>query len=212
MIEKGLNIIEFIQHPLILNDHSMSLAQIAFLKSAYGLPLTDMELEMYCRGTGREKYLPREERELTLLGGRRGGKTGKLGARIALYEACRDHRIPRGERAYVMLIAPVIAQAKIAFDYILKDIYSSSILSEKIAKVGKNEIHLKNGIVIGCYACSFVTVRGRAAVTIICDEVCFWRNEGTSVHCDEEVLAALRPTMATFLTSKIVKISTPNVK
>src|ERR1700680_2533022 len=91
MIRQGLNIIEFIQHPLILNDHSMSLAQIAFLKSAYGLPLTDIELEIYTRGTGREKYLPREERELTLLGGRRGGKTGKLGARIALYEACRDH-------------------------------------------------------------------------------------------------------------------------
>src|SRR6202171_3821148 len=135
MIEQGLNIIEFIQHPLILNDQSMSPSQIAFLKSAYGLPLTDMELEIYCRGTGREKYLPREERELTLLGGRRGGKTGKLGARIALYEACRDHRIPRGERAYVMLIAPVIAQAKIAFDYILKDIYGSLISAKKDGRV-----------------------------------------------------------------------------
>src|SRR6266700_7176007 len=191
MIEQALNIIDFIRHPSIVNDQAMSLAQIAFLKSAYGLPLTDMELGIYCRGTGRQIYVPREQRELTLLGGRRGGKTGKLGARIALYEAFRDHQIPRGERAYVMLIAPVIAQAKIAYDYILKDIYGSSVLSKKVAKVGKNEIELKNGIVIGCYPCSFITVRGRAAVTIVCDEVCFWRNEATSVHCDEEVLAAL---------------------
>ena len=114
---------------------------------------------------------------MTLLGGRRGGKTGKLAARIALYEAFRDHRVPRDERAYVMLVAPVIAQAKIAFNFIRKDIYSSRILSSKIAKVRGNEIELKNGIVIGCYACSQITVRGRAAVTIVCDEICFWRNE-----------------------------------
>jgi hypothetical protein len=71
---------------------------------------------------------------------------------------------------------------------------------------------LKNGIIIGCYACSRITVRGRAAVAIICDEICFWRNEVTSVACDEEVLAALRPAMATFPTSKLIKISTPNAK
>jgi hypothetical protein len=212
IIWKRLNIIDFIRHPQILNDQTMSLGQTAFLKVAYGLPLSDAELEMFRRGTGREIYVPLEQRLVTLLGGRRGGKTGKLAARIALYEACRDHRIPRGERAYVMLIAPVIAQAKIAFDYILKDLLNSPILSKKIAKVSRYEIELKNGIIIGVYACSRITVRGRAAVVIICDEICFWRNEVTSVACDEEVLAALRPSMATFPTSKLIKISTPYVK
>ena len=139
MITQALNIIDFIRHPSILNDQTMSLSQTAFLKSAYGLALNEVEMEIYRRGTGREIYFPCEQRETTLLGGRRGGKTGKLGARIALYEACRDHRIPRGERAYVMLIAPVVAQAKIAFNYILNDFYSSPILSLKIAKVGRNE-------------------------------------------------------------------------
>jgi hypothetical protein len=212
IIKRGLTIIDFIQHPQILNDQTMSPSQIAFLKSVYGLPLTDEEFQIYRRGTGREKYVPREQREVTLQGGRRGGKTGKLGAPIALYEAFRDHRIPRGERGYVMLIAPTIAQAMIAFQFILNDILNSPILSSKIAKVRKNEIQLKNGIVIGCYACSRITVRGRAAIAIICDEICFWRNEVTSVACDEEVLAALRPSMATFPNSKLIKISTPNVK
>jgi hypothetical protein len=212
IISQRLSIIDFIRHPQILNDQTMSLGQSAFLKSTYGLPLSEAELEMFCRGTGREIYVPREQRLISLVGGRRGGKTGKIAARSALFEACRDHQIPRGERAYVLLVAPVIAQAKIAFDYILKDIYSSPLLSSKIAKVGRNEIELKNGIIIGCYACSRITVRGRAAVAIVCDEICFWRNEVTSVACDEEVLAALRPSMATFPTSKLIKISTPNVK
>jgi hypothetical protein len=200
IVSQRLNTMDFIRHPQILNDQTMSPSQSAFLKSTYGLPLNDVELEIFRRGTGRETYVPQEQRHVTLLGGRRGGKTGKLAARIALYEACRDHRIPRGERGYVMLIAPVIAQAKIAYDYILKDIYSSPLLSSKIVKIGTNEIELKNGIIIACYACSRITVRGRAAVAIICDEICFWRNEVTSVHCDAEVLAALRPSMATSLT------------
>jgi hypothetical protein len=212
IISQRLNIIDFIRHPQILNDQTMSVAQCAFLKVTYGLPLSDAELEKFRRGTGRETYVPREQREETLLGGRRGGKTCKLAARIALYEAFRIHRIPRGERGYIMVVAPVIAQAKITFDSMLEDLLNSPVLSSKIAKVRQNEIELKNRIVIGCYPCSYITVRGRAAVTIICEEFCFWRNEVTSVHCDEEVLAALRPMLATFITGKIIKISTPNLK
>jgi hypothetical protein len=209
---QGLNIIDFIRNPLILNDQTMSPSQSAFLKSAYGIPLNEDELEIYRRGTGREEYAFVEQRELTLMGGRRGGKTGKLGARIATFEAFRDHGIPRGERAFVMIIAPTLAQAKIAFDFIVSDITKSPVLSRKISKIRRNEIVLKNGITIGCYACSRVTVRGRAAIAIICDEICFWRNEDTSVSCDEEVLAALRPTMATFPLAKLIKISTPASK
>ena len=74
IIKRGLTIIDFIQHPQILNDQTLSPSQTAFLKSIYGLPLDDVELEIYRRGTGRETYVPREQREETLLGGRRGGK------------------------------------------------------------------------------------------------------------------------------------------
>ena len=53
-MDKPLNIIEFIQHPDVLNDQSLSAAQMTCLKSVYGLLLTDQELEIYRRGTGRE--------------------------------------------------------------------------------------------------------------------------------------------------------------
>ncbi len=56
-IEQDLNIIDFIRHPSILNDQSMSLSQIVFLKSVYGLPLTAAEFEIYRAGTGREKRI-----------------------------------------------------------------------------------------------------------------------------------------------------------
>lgn len=212
ILEQGLTITEFIRHPHLLNDQSNSLAQDTILRSTYGIELRDAELEIYRRGTGREFYTAREQREITVLAGRRSGKTAKIGARIVLYEAFRDHRIPRGERAHVMLIAPTIAQAEIAYDYIYKDISSSPILLARVAKCRKNEIMLKNRITILCCACSSISIRGKAVVAAICDEVSFWRNEETSVHCDEEVLAALQPSMITFTTSKLVKITTPHAK
>jgi len=212
ILEQGLTISEFIRHPRLLNDQSNSVAQDAILKSTYGLELGDSELEIYRRGTGRELYVAREQREITVLAGRRSGKTAKIGARIVLYEAFRDHRMPRSERAYVMLVAPTIAQAEIAYDYIRKDILSSPILLARVAKFRKNEIVLKNGITIICCACSSISVRGTGVVAAICDEVSFWRNDETSVHCDEEVLAALRPSMITFPTSKLIKITTPHAK
>ena len=196
-IRKELTIVEFIRHPQLLNDQSNSTAQDTILKSTYGLELTEAESEIYRRATGRD-YVAREQREITTLAGRRGGKSAKIGARIALYEAFRDHHLPRGERAYVLLIASSLEQAEIAYDYICKDIRSSAILLKKVAKFRKNEIVLKNGITICCCTCSSISVRGRAVVAAICDEVCFWRNEVTSVHCDEEVLAALRPAMIQF--------------
>jgi hypothetical protein len=210
-VKKQLTILEFIRHPQLLDDQSNSTAQDTILKSTYGLELNEAESEIYRRATGRD-YVAREQREITTLAGRRGGKSAKIGARIALYEAFRDHRLPRGERAYVLLIASSLEQAEIAYDYICKDIRSSSILLKKIARFRKNEIVLKNGITICCCTCSSISVRGRSVVAAICDEVCFWRNEVTSVHCDEEVLAALRPAMIQFQKSKLIKISTPHAK
>jgi hypothetical protein len=212
ILAQGLTITEFIRHPQLLNDQSNSLAQGTILKSIYGLELSDAELEIYYRGTGREVYDAREQREITVLAGRRSGKTGKIGAPVGLYEAFRDHRIPRGERACVVLIAPTIAQAEIARDYMYNGILSSPILSARVAKCRKNEIMLKSRITILCCACSSISLRGMAVVAAILDEVSFMRNEQTSVHCDEDVLAALRPAMITFPESKLIKITTPHAK
>jgi len=211
VLEQGLTIIEFIRHPLLLNDQSNSVAQDTILKSTYGLELNNIELEIFRRYTGRD-YVAREQVEITLLAGRKSGKTAKIGARIALYEAFRRHPIPRGEGAYVVLIAPVMDQAKLAYDYIRKDILSSPILRTKVAKFRQNRIELKNGITIMCCPCSSISIRGKAVVAAICDEVGFWRNEETSAHCDEEVLAAIRPSMITFPTRKLVKMTTPSAK
>jgi hypothetical protein len=209
MISQQLNIIEFIKHPELLNDQSLSVAQQAFLKATYGLALNSEELEIYQRATGRSEIVLAEQNETTLIAGRRSGKTSKIGATIALYEAFRDHHLTRGDRGYVMLIAPTKNQAKIAMRFIRAYLKSSPLLRRYVARERSEEVELTNGISIACYPSSYIAVRGVSIISVVCDELAFWRHEETAANPEEEVLAALRPGMATFPTAKLIKISTP---
>ena len=209
MISQPLNIIEFITHLGLLNDQSLSVAQQAFLKSTYGLPLNSEEQEIYQRATGRLEMVLAEQNEATLIAGRRGGKTSKIAPSIALYEAFRDHRLTRGDRGYVMLIAPALYQAEIAMRFIRAYLMSSPLLMQHVARERSDEIELTNGIIIACYPCSYIAVRGFSVVCAICDEMAFWHHEETAANPEEEVLTALRPSMSTFPTAKLIKISTP---
>src|ERR1700730_11957811 len=145
MISQPLNIIEFITHPALLNDQSHSVAQRTFLKATYGLMLNAEEQEIYQRATGRSEIVPAEQNETTLIAGRRSGKTSKIGASIALYEAFRDHHLGRGDRGYVMLIGPAKYQAEIAMRYICGFLKSSPLLKRYVARERSDEVELING-------------------------------------------------------------------
>jgi hypothetical protein len=212
MSERPLDIVAFIRDPDVLNDLSHSEAQLACLKSIYGLPLTPMEMEVYQRGTGRETYDEREHTEATIIAGRRSGKTSKIAAAIACFEAFRAHGIPTGQEAHVMLLAPQIAQARIALRSIRSYLRGSPTLSKRIVKTARDEIILDNGIIIGCYASTHDGVRGRTIVAAICDEMAFWPHEETAANPEEEVIAALMPGMITVKNPKLIKISTPYAK
>jgi hypothetical protein len=209
MPEIPLNIVDFVTRLRLLGSGELSLAQRTILKATYGLELNQAELGVYQRATGREVYEPREHDEATVIVGRRGGKTSRIAAIIATFEAFRDHNLPRGERANALLVAPVTKQAQIAFDFIKNYILGSPPLKNRVGKVRTREIELKNGITIACFPCSQITIRGLSVVVAICDELGFWRDEVTAANPAEEVLRALRPAMATFERHKLIKISTP---
>ena len=204
-----LDIIQFIEHPDLLNDRSLSDTQRVILKSIYGLALNQSELEIYFTGTGRDKYDAVEQREATVIAGRRSGKTSKIAPPIAIYEAFRNHGLPEGEEAYVMLLAPQIAQAKIAFRNIRRYLRKSRILSQRIVNETKDEIRLDNGVTICCYPCSFIAVRGVTIVAAVCDEMAFWRHDSGAANPEQEIIDALHPGMANVVHPKLIKISTP---
>ena len=144
-----------------------------------------------------------------MVAGRQSGKTSKLAAPIACFEAFRDHGLPSGQEAYVMLLARQKDQARLALQSIRNYLRGSRILSKRIVRTAKYEIILDNGIIIGCYASTHDGVRGRIIVAAICDEMAFWPHEETAANPEEEVIAALLPGMITVKNAKLVKISTP---
>lgn len=203
-----LTITEFVRHPLVLNDQSQSEPQITILKSIYGMPLTEGQLEIYRRGTGRETYDAKPCEEATVIAGRRGGKT-TLAVYIALYEATRDHGLPEGQEGHIMIIAKDLKQAQGAFRSLRGKLLKSPVLSQLIRKSTRDEIILENNIVIGCFPPNHDSVRGRSLIAVICDEIAFWSQGEWAASPAEEVLAALRPGMATVDDTKLIKISTP---
>jgi phage terminase large subunit-like protein len=207
MAEIKLNIIDFVTRMKLVEPGGLTLGHRTFLKSIYGLELDVDELDFYCRATGRKVYVPREQREITAIIGRRGGKT-RLAAQIAVYEATRVHNIPPGERAFILVIAPVLDQAQIAFDYISNYMNGSPELAQFVVRERKSEIELRNGITIACRPCSKITVRGYSVVCVICDELGFWVHDETAANPEREVIAALRPATATLTNIKLIKIST----
>jgi hypothetical protein len=105
-------IVQFIQHPELLNDLSHSKTQLTVLKSLYGLPLDPEESEIFVAGTGKV-YDQQEKQEVTWIAGRRSGKTSKLAAPVAVYEAFRHHGLPNNEAGFVVLLAPTMKQAAV---------------------------------------------------------------------------------------------------
>ena len=200
---------EFVLELKLLSRDELSLAQRTALKAVYGLMLDQEELDIYRRATELLEYAGQEQSEATFICGRRSGKTTRIGALIALYEAYRYHNVPAGEHAYVVLIAPFKKQAKEAFRAIKRYINNSPILKKSVVKFRKDEIELDNGVIIACWTCSAVNVRGSSVICAICDETAFWQHEDTSANPEEEVMEGLRPGLAALTNTKLIRISTP---
>jgi hypothetical protein len=142
--------------------------------------------------------------------GRRGGKS-QVGALIAVYEAAfRDHRdkLAAGEWASVLLIAADRAQARTLLRYV-RGLFEHPMLAPLIVRETANGLELNNRTAIEVATASFKSVRGYTLAAVVCDEIAFWQSEGVSP--DAEVIAALRPALAT-LGGKLIALSSPYAK
>jgi hypothetical protein len=69
-------------------------------------------------------------------------------------------------------------------------------------------IELDNRVIIEIHSASFRRARGYTVVSALCDEIAFWKVEDSSSP-DREVLAAVRPSMATVPGSMMLCASSP---
>lgn len=179
------------------------------LIAAMGETLKDDERTLFTKLTGRAAEPGQTVEELWTVVGRRAGKT-RAAATLGCYlVGLCDHAdvLAAGERGVLPILAAATSQAERAFRHILGILQQSPQLSALIASATTDTIRLTNNIDIEVRPANFRTIRGITAVGAICDETAFWQIEG-SANPDTEILAALRPALAT-TGGPLVVISSP---
>jgi hypothetical protein len=171
----------------------------ALMASAFGLPLDPDQPALYRQCTGRTSPPSAPFRSVFMCIGRRGGKSVCMALTAAYLAIFRDWRpkLTAGERAVVLLVAGDRPQAKILYRYIV-GILNAPILNDLILNYTADSLDLKGCVTIEIATRSYRAVRGRSVCAALLDECAFWPSDDTSSDPDHEVVAAIRPAMATF--------------
>lgn len=186
-----------------------------FLKVLFGLPMTIPELKLYRKCTGRMK--PRTGKGHTegwLIVGRRGGKSFTL-ALIACYLACfRDWSpyLAPGERGTIPIICVDRRQARTIFRYIKALLTQVPALNELVERADNFTIDLTNNISIEIFSAGFRGTRGYTIIAALLDEAAYLPTDEDAANPDAEIIAALRPAMATIPGAMLLVASSPYAK
>jgi hypothetical protein len=210
-----MNVIEAIHDPHLFRPLFKDLetwrSWEVFLKSLFALPMGDEEMGLYRQCTGREEPPTAPFREAWAPTGRRSGKSF-VAALVSVYLGCfRDYKphLAPGERAMILVIAADRAQAGIIFRYVKAFLSSNRMLSKLVESEKAESIDLDNRVTIQVATCSYRSIRGFTAAAVIADEIGFWRSEVDSANPAQEVLRAIRPSLATIPESLLLCMSSP---
>jgi hypothetical protein len=183
----------------------------SILIAANGEALTDDEREAFAKLTGRAREPMEACEETYVIAGRRGGKS-RAAALKAIYASCftdYSNVLASGETGVVLCLSASQRQASVILGYVLGIMQDAPTLSSMIKSRTSDTISLRNGIDIEVRAANFRSVRGLTLVCACCDELAFWYDDSSGLaNPDSEILAALRPALAT-CDGPLVCISSP---
>ncbi len=188
-------------------------AWFAFIAALFGLPLTDKQLAIYRKHTGRTEAPSEPAKEGWLICGRRAGKSLILSI-IAVYLATfRDYRpfLQPGERATIAVIASDRKQARTILRYIGALLREVPMLAAMIERETSESFDLINSVTIEVSTASSRGTRGYTFAAVLCDEIAFWPDEFSS-DPDVEILNAVRPGLGTIDGSMLLCASSPHAK
>lgn len=182
----------------------------AFLAAVFGLPMDAAQHEIFRAHTGRQTVPTAPASEAWMVVGRRGGKS-RIAALIAVYLACcRDYRpyLAAGEVATIPIIAADRDEARTVMRYV-KAFLGSRALRGHIVRQLSESVELAGSVQIEVHTARYRAVRGYTLAGAICDEIAFWDSSESSANPDREVLAALRPGMASIPGALLCGLSSP---
>jgi hypothetical protein len=168
------------------------------LIAAMGEEFVASEMEIFTQLTGRAV-------ELWILAGRRAGKSIGIAVLASYLAACVDYRdvLAKGERGTLPILAASTTQAAQIFNF-CKGIFTQiprfanlvQSLGGRHSGVTSDTIALRNQIDIAIRPASFRTIRGLTSIAAIAEECSIWQSD-ESRNPDKEILAAVRPSLAT---------------
>ena len=144
-------------------------------------------------------------RELVLRVGRRGGKSTSL-CRVAVAEALYGgHYVAPGDTPVIALIAQDRRRSSELLVTLEAILTACDIDYKKTAEA----ITISTGKRFQVFTASISGVSGPTCICVICDEVSKWKDAETGRNPATEVLASVRPTMATVPRAKMFLSSSP---
>ena len=210
-----MNIIQAIEDPKLFGGLFKDIGTwngwLIYLSALFGLPVEGVDaMSLFGSCTGLVSWPAERIRESFVICGRRSGKSF-ISSIIAVYMACfKDWRpyLSAGEVGWIFIIAVDRTQARVIKRYVSGILNSVSVLKGLVEKETQDEIWLRNRVAIGIKTLSFRTLRGYTVLCGILEEIAFWRSE-ESANPDKEVLAAIRPALATIPDGLLIGLSTP---
>ena len=194
-------------------DRATWAAWFVFLRALFDLRMDDKDLAIFRHCTGRDLPPTGGSNEAWLICGRRAGKSITL-ALIAVYLTCfkdgSGHLSP-GERGSVMILATDRRQARVIYRYVRALLVNVPALASLVEREDTDAIVLTNGLAIEVMTAANRSVRGYTVIAALLDEAAFWRSD-ESANPDSEILAAIRPAMATIPNSMLLVASSPYAK
>lgn len=228
--------IEAFSEPLLLKKsyQQLSIGQRVVLKAIYAIPLEGDEekaiwaalngkgvyddLGFLVRTTGEVAFPTEESKDITVICGRRWGKSHEISSLMVVYEAlCGGHKAYVGARQ-----DPVILQVSQDLDtakkclrqFILDHLLESPIGTRELGDLKKSVTAdtIRLGTALITVAPPTIKIRGQAVPVCAMDELAVWPKDREAASPDFEVQRAVSPATMQFKFPKILKTSTPWTK
>jgi hypothetical protein len=177
-------------------------AHRAFVAGLSGRPMTAEERRLWDEMAGGRAPPTTAIRLLVIIKSRRIAMTQLIGGGIAPALACSDWPHLPGEEPTFLYLASDRAQSGIAFRRAVGAFEASPLLAREVVNVTANRIELRNGNVLEIGTADSASVRGRTLMGAAIDEACY-------IPSLAELMAALRPALATTPGSMLIVFSTP---
>ena len=168
------------------------------LIAAMGEALTTGERQVFEKFTGRDHEPGAPVEEFVCVKGRRAGGSRSQSVLSTYIAGCCSHTsLVPGERGIILIVAADQRQATVILDYIEANFKQSPILAQLVEARIARTLRLTNNIDIEVRPADFRTLRGMTYIASISDELAFWMTGDSSANPDTEILAAIRPGLAT---------------